>query len=662
MRKTAGFVFLLCVLSVWMVLFQGDAKGVNAQEEPKPTKEEASQEREPLLLDQVQEDTPEGPVVSYLIEAQLFPKQRKLTAAQTLTWRNTTQHTVDRLRFHLYYNAFRNPDTTFMQEAEFYKKSKFEQKRLKFGAIKIKEIRRIGGVELTENMRFISPDDGNPQDRTVMELKLDRAVQPGREVRLKIEFVLAIPQIFYRTGAVGNYFFMAQWYPKIGVLQNNGQWHCHQYHRDADCFGDFGEFRAILTVPERFKVGAVGNLAKKEKNADKTVTYWYQEKNIHDFAWTAYPRFKKILDNVKLPGNNEDTTVELLLSPGHSGARGRYLTILKYALDFFARHIFPYPYKKLTLVDPPTRGISSGAMAYPTMISGIHINVLPGSLKLLETITVHELALQYWGGMVGTDGAREAWLDKGVATFFQMEIMEQYFQDTASALDSSLLRVKDWELARLMSAFLLPVDAVNQYSWKFLNFFQYSGNVYTKAALLLKSLKNLVGKEQMYNFFKYFAGKYRFKNPTTEDFIHAFNAFMNDDFSWAFEQFIQAEQGLDQAVHSVEAVKLSSKPDKYRNEAIFIRKEGYFPVELLITLENGKEIKSFWKEKEKWKKIVFEDTSPIRAAVLDPLYKVPLDRNFLNNSNVCHPGTSGIKGLALRIGFFFQNILGAVIL
>ena len=165
----------------------------------------------------------------------------------------------------------------------------------------------------------------------------------------------------------------------------------------------------------------------------------------------------------------------------------------------------------------------------------------------------------------------------------------------------------------------------------------------------------------MYNFFKYYAEKYKFKHPTAGDFIDTFNAFMNEDFSWAFDQFIKGEKGLDHAVHSVESVKIAAKPDMYKNEVVFVRKEGYFPVEWLITLESGKEIRSVWSTREKWKKIVLDDPSPIKHAAIDPLYKVPLDRNFLNNSKGCDPTTSGIKRLSMKIGFFFQNLLGFLV-
>ena len=600
----------------------------------------------------------DGPIVKYLIEAQLIPEARRLVATEVLTWHNNSSHPVDHLRFHLYYNAFRNIKTTFLDEARYYKKSRENRERLKFGEIKIKEIRMINGEDLTEKIRFISPDDNNKEDRTVMEFGLGEPVNPGESVRIKIEFDLTIPQIFARTGVEGDYFFMAQWFPKIGVLQGSGQWHCHQFHYNSEFFSDYGEYRVALTVPGKFIVGACGYPVKTEKNADGSFTYFYEEKNIHDFAWAASPHFTKITEKIKLKGNKEESVIELLLSPGHSAVKHRYLEPLKFAMQFFARHIFPYPYKKITVVDPPLKAFMSMGMEYPTLITSSYTSLLPGALRLTEATTVHEFAHQYWYGIVGTDEFREAWLDEGVTAFFEGEILSEYFKNSASFLDSVFLKIRYWEAVRAYYASILPVSPVNQPAWKFLNPSQYGGNVYAKASAFFKSLKNLVGKARMYNFFKFYAEKYKYKHPGAGDFIDTFNTFMGEDFSWAFDLFIKGEGGLDHSVHSMESVKISSNPDIYRNEAVFLRKEGYFPVDLVITLESGKEITSFWKEKEKWKRIVFNDSSPIKEAALDPLGKVILDRNFLDNSIRRRPDRSGIKRLALKIGFLFQNVLG----
>lgn len=667
-RKFVVVVLVLFVAFLWVLSIparQQQAEQEQKKEQKQVRKEEPVKEVKPPATDSIQAVPDERkpprdvPIVRYDIDARLIPDSRKVNGDLVLTWTNPSDTAVDHLRFHLYYNGFRSPETTYMKEGRMYRRSKEQIAKIKFGEIKLKEFLRVGGQDLVDKIKYIAPDDGNQEDRTVMEVPLEVPVEPGQSISLKMRFELTVPQFFRRTGMKEDYFFLGQWFPKIGVLQEGGVWNCHQFHRSSEFFADYGQYQVRITVPEKFVVGATGNLVDSEKNADGTLTYVYEEKNIHDFGWVAYPHFQRVTEKVRLKGNSHETLIELLLPPGHEAAKDRHMDSLKFTLNFFAEHVIPYPYKKITVVDPPMKGFGSGGMEYPTLITTMYSRLMPDALKLPELVTIHEFAHQYWYGIVGTDEFREAWLDEGVTSFFELEIMDAYFKskNSASLLDSRILKVDDWERARLSYTSLLPGDKVNQYSWKFIDGSQYSSNVYSKASIFLLTLKNYVGKEKMYNFFKYYASRYKFQHPTTENFIETFNSFMNQDFTWAFDLYINGDAKLDHAVRSVESVKVQSDPVQYRNEVLFIRKQGYFPAELLIKLENGKEIKSFWKEKDKWKRMVFTDESPILYAAIDPQLKIPLDINYLDNSRRLKQDTSYIKRLSMRYGFFFQNLM-----
>lgn len=611
------------------------------------------------------EDNNQEPIVTYLIEAQLYPQDRELTASETITWRNTSTMPVKNLPFHLFYNAYRNLDTTFMKESglDVRTRARGNENELLFGEIKITRINRIGPGEPIDlsKLQFIAPDDNNPNDHTVAELTLEQPLQPDETIRLRIDFTLTIPQIFDRTGVKDDYFFIAHWFPKIGVLNATGQWYCHQYHAHTGFFSNYGYYRVALTIPGQYVVGATGNMIKSVRNANNSVTYHYEENHIHDFAWVAYPYFNRVSESILLPGNPRPTVIQFLLAPGHDSVKERTLEALKFAMTFYAERIFPYPYKRLTVVDFPFGSHPGIAMEFPTLITTSYTSLLPDACKLPEINIIHEFGHQYWYGLVGNNEATEAWLDEGVNTFFQLEILDEFFRDSPSFLDWDILPVQAWEVTRMQYTSSLPVDPVLQESWKFLNQDIYEAHVYAKTAILLRSLKQLVGRERLFNFFKYYAQKFKLKHPTSDDFIDTFSAFMEEDFSWAFDQYIRTPTALDLAVHSIRSVKTSSLPETYTNEAVFVRKEGYFPAELLITLANGKEIKSYWHEKNKWKRLVFEDVSPIRQAVVDPAFKIPLDKNFLNNATRVNPGRRGIRRLALKSGFSFQNFLSTVI-
>ena len=139
MKKTILIILLLTVFSFYLC-----------------TQAETIEKTEDNNLDILQNNRNfDEPIVKYLITAQLLPKVKKLEASEILTWINKTDNPISNLRFHLYYNAFRNIKSTFLKEAGFGKKSKRYLNKLKFGEIKIKEMRIINGEELYKKIRYI---------------------------------------------------------------------------------------------------------------------------------------------------------------------------------------------------------------------------------------------------------------------------------------------------------------------------------------------------------------------------------------------------------------------------------------------------------------------------------------------------------------------------
>ncbi|NIM00343.1 MAG: M1 family peptidase, partial [Acidobacteria bacterium] len=53
---------------------------------------------------------------NYTMFVELDPETKMLTASQRLEWRNIQQEPTDELWFHLYWNAWRNSESTWMLE------------------------------------------------------------------------------------------------------------------------------------------------------------------------------------------------------------------------------------------------------------------------------------------------------------------------------------------------------------------------------------------------------------------------------------------------------------------------------------------------------------------------------------------------------------------
>src|SRR5256712_490474 len=85
----------------------------------------------------------------------------------------------------------------------------------------------------------------------------DDPIEPGATVPIEVAWTAHVPRTFARTGAIGNFFFIAQWFPKLGVFEDAG-WNCHQFHSSTEFFSDYGVYDVSLTVPAGWVVGATG--------------------------------------------------------------------------------------------------------------------------------------------------------------------------------------------------------------------------------------------------------------------------------------------------------------------------------------------------------------------------------------------------------------------
>ena len=65
------------------------------------------------------------------------------------------------------------------RDGNFRTSSLDEWKESDYGSNEVTSFEVVGMGDLTKQMKFISPDDGNPDDKTVFQVKLPRPVAPG---------------------------------------------------------------------------------------------------------------------------------------------------------------------------------------------------------------------------------------------------------------------------------------------------------------------------------------------------------------------------------------------------------------------------------------------------------------------------------------------------
>lgn len=588
-------------------------------------------------------------VANYDISVSLNPETKILKGSQTLVWTNTSSHAVSDLHFHTYLNAFKDLNSTFMKgSGGSLRDDKADTtKPINFGYIKISKVTLDGQGDLTSNMKYIQPDNMNIDDQTVLKISLPRKIQPSETVRISMDFASKLPKIFARTGwAADNYFFVGQWFPKIGVLEKDGRWNCHQFHADTEFYSDFGKYNVKISVPKAFVVAATGLKINEVnlKNNQKTLTF--EAENVHDFAWTASPHYVEYTENYK------GIELKAFMQPEQKHLNSRYFESVRNAIDYMEKHVGKYPHKTLSMIDPSFDGSGSGGMEYPTLITCGANWGLGKWLKYQELVTIHEFVHQYFQGMVATNEFENSWMDEGFTQYLEGRIMDKYYPK-GSMFNFFGFSVNDVAMSRdgYVSMHNPAITPIRVNAWMYPKG-TYGIMSYYKPATVLRTLQNFLGEKTMDLILKTYFERYKFKHPVPQDFFDVANEVVAvqekiGNLDWFFEQTI-----LTAKVCDYEVKNLNNRNGKGYFELRNL-KNMYLPVDVLITFADKSTKSIRWDGKNK--NLSF--SQEITSVYIDPERKNLLDINLLNNSiSVEHPRSFAMK-YAAKIMFWMQNTL-----
>jgi hypothetical protein len=578
-------------------------------------------------------------VVAYWIDAKLNTTAKTLDATEILEYRNPSDQPISTIPFHLYLNAFR-PQSTFTQES-YRQNTGISYAKDKQGAIEIKSISAEGYGDLSQNMQFAAPDDGNQEDHTVMQITLPKPVAPGEVIRLQIAFHDKFPLAVARSGYKRDFIMGAQWFPKVGVLWH-GAWNCHQYHAETEFFSDFGTYNVNLRLPQSYTVGASGIQTDDQPNSDGSKTVSFRGEDIHDFAWAASPHFQVADDT--FVNSLGPVKLHALILASHANQKDRYLSVLKQSMQKFDEWYGPYPYKQITLIDPePDSEI--GGMEYPTLITGGTTWWQPSWIyDDLEVTVAHEFGHQYWYGMVATNEFEEPWLDEGINSYSEAKVMASLFGQNTSVVNARTMYGNDSGNQRMAYLAHPDEDPIVRQGWKFANEQSYGSIVYGKSATVLTTLEAVLGEATLRQALRVYFSRYRFSHPTGIEFLHTIEEVSGrSDLEPYFAQAIFGTEVLDYSVDSLTSGSDDWRQDNSAGEryqtSVMVRRKGsfLFPVNLEVGFADGSRERVTWDGKDRWARFFWDKPSRAVYAQVDPDQNVLLDVNSFNNSYTLRP-------------------------
>ncbi|HWI67758.1 MAG TPA: M1 family metallopeptidase [Nitrospiraceae bacterium] len=600
-------------------------------------------------------------VVHYEIDAKYDASKRTVDATEVLTYHNLTGQTLDHFPFHLYQNAFQ-PNATFVREAKFMgtRDTGYEKWEAKYyGSEDIKSIEVMGQGDLTRNLQFVAPDDNNKDDKTVVDLRLAKAIPAGAFVQFKIAFQTKFPETQARSGWKRDFLLGGQWFPKVGVWWH-GAWNCHQYHNTTEFFADFGVYDVKLTVPQDEVIGASGIEVGNVNNSDGTKTVTYHGDDIHDFAWTVSPRYK--VKESTYQAQMGSIQLRFLMQPAHWDQVERHERITRETLDRFEKWYGPYPYKTLTVVDPEP-GSAAGGMEYPTFITGGTEWWLPAGLHEVEGVVEHEFGHQYWYGMVATNEFEDAWMDEGINSYTEVKVLDSILGKNTSLLAVAGATYGDSEEQRDFYTGAADRDAMAQNAFAYVNSFSYAGVTYGKTASVLLTLEGIIGEDTMAKAMHTYFMKYRFTHPTKEDFLKTIEEVSGKDLRWYFNQAVYGTQVLDFEVLSANSYPTNwfeeKKKDKTKKEDkdekntvyqtnVTVHRKGDFimPIDVEVRFANDEKIREHWDGQSRWARFSYQRNAKVTSVEIDPDHVIHIDHDNFNDSLVVDPGPKATHKLS----------------
>jgi hypothetical protein len=578
-------------------------------------------------------------VVDYTLRAELNPTAHTVHGEGSILWRNASSKAVSEVWVHLYLNAFKNEQSTFMREPAFGARGGGSV--TDWGTIDVKRF-ALDGVDLWPGSDKTGGRPGDA-DETDVRVPLGREVGPGMNVTFEVTWDDKLPTVVERTGYVGSFHMMGQWFPKLARLEPDGTWAHFPFHHLAEFYADFGTYDVTLEAPKAYTLGATGPVVESHDEGDMHVERHLQH-DVHDFAWTAYDQFQE--KNEKIDG----VRVRVLFPRGYGYAANRELQTMRFAIPHYGKRYGKYPYEVLTLVHPPEGADEAGGMEYPTLITtGGPWWGPPGGL-FIELVTIHEFGHQWFYGMLASDEVTWPFLDEGMNSYAEQEGLRAW-RGWGSAIDIGGLEIDDGEIEASWVGSKAHDTPVAQPAFAFPSGRHYGSLVYARTASIFETVDRVYGKELGEKAIGRYARRSRFRHPTPEDLLGSYEEVFGPDVRKMLETALFHKGWVNfrlEGIHSPkvtpplgifdrdgkrDVVKDVTPSDQDYEGWVLVARQGtlVMPVTVELTLQDGTKQRVDWDGKESWARLPFHGKSPIAFAVVDPDHAVLVDQDALDN-------------------------------
>lgn len=427
-------------------------------------------------------------------------ESKSAQGSTVVNYYNSSENAFSQIKFHLYANAFSEKGDGMVvnsaSEVKAYPNGK------SFGGIEVSRV-KIGA----NDAEWVYDGDAD----TFLNVSLIDELFPDERVKIEIDYKLILPNVNHRFGWGENAVNFANFYP-IACVYHEGEGFCSDdYMANGDPFySDVANYSVTVSYPQYMRLAAGGdNISTRENGNLKTSTF--TSKNVRDTAFVLSQKFDHI------SGIANKTTVDYYFYDDEN-ADDSLRTAIE-AVKFFSDKFGDYPYSNLAVVQT---NFVHGGMEYPrlVMISDAE------SGEDYEYVIVHEIAHQWWYGVVGNDEYNEAWLDESL-TEYSTALFYENHEEYSISYESIVSGANDTYkfFLEVYSSVAGDVDtSMNRPVDEYATEPEYVNNIYTRGILMFDALREILGEKRFYACLKAYSSEFAYKNATTRDFVSVFSS------------------------------------------------------------------------------------------------------------------------------------------
>ncbi|MEL6811007.1 MAG: M1 family metallopeptidase [Bacteroidota bacterium] len=498
--------------------------------------------------------------VDYKMEIDVDVSTWQYEGTQELTYTNNSPDVLDRVFYHLYFNAFQPGSEMDVRSRTIADPDPRVGDRI--SKLSPSEVGYIKPKSLTQ--------DGSPLKYevagTILEVTLNKPIQPGESTVFNMEWDAQVPVQIRRSGRNNNEgvaLSMTQWYPKLAEYDFQG-WHADPYI-GREFHGVWGDFDVTIKIDKEYTVGGTGYLQEDSKTRRGKKHWHFVAPNVHDFTWAADPEY--IHDTYDGP-NGVKLHFYYKNDPEIAENWKNLQPLTADLLVFFNENIGPYPYKQYSVIQG-----GDGGMEYAmcTLITGKR------KFESLVGVTAHELAHTWFQFLLATNEGKHEWMDEGFTSYISAHAMNKVMQRNRSNPNSgSYLGYK--RLANSGREVPATTHADRYESNRV-----YGTTAYSKGAVFMAQLGYVIGDANLDKTLKQYFNDWAFKHPTPNDFIRVAEKVSGMELDWYLTDFMQTTNTIDYSINEVTEVDGKTK--------VTLERKGLMPmpIDLYVVFEDGTE-------------------------------------------------------------------------